>query len=431
MSDKPKVDLKLASPAPKSWRDILPVHPAANRIPEPTDEEKCTLASDLRDRGQRIEAVLIRVACDPEARLQLLDGRTRLDLQEAAGVKVIDADGRLLVPHKVMQVQDDAEAENLSLSLNVHRRHLNAKQRQNAFIQIIARAPEKSDRQIAKDVGVDHKTIAKARAKGEDVGSIPHVGTRADTKGRRQPAKKARKAVKDRKQPEQSKHGWKVPTRFASADDCERRKVLGSATVNRLRKTSLGSSFELNQLAWLNRGMPPGEHTPLVAQLITDALAGKKVTCPVEVDGVISPSVGTAGQVDIGASPAEAQWLRSRIEQLESEKHRLEIVIEGFKAEIEDCKAELAAATAAYPGGKPFIRASETLRRALSSIACSVGADISPDVVVLHEREALNALRTLSTVLDGADIDEVTIIHRCAKEDRRASTRKGRKKRAA
>jgi hypothetical protein len=58
------------------------------------------------------------------------------------------------------------------------------------LIDLIARAPGKSDRQIGKEVGVDHKTIATARAKGEDVGRIPHVATRTDSKGRQQPATK-------------------------------------------------------------------------------------------------------------------------------------------------------------------------------------------------------------------------------------------------
>lgn len=59
---------------------------------------------------------------------------------------------------------------------------------------MIARQPERSDRQIAKMVGVDHKTIAAARTKGEDVGSIPHVETRTDSRGRKQPATKTKTA---------------------------------------------------------------------------------------------------------------------------------------------------------------------------------------------------------------------------------------------
>jgi DNA-binding transcriptional regulator YhcF (GntR family) len=50
--------------------------------------------------------------------------------------------------------------------------------------------PGKSDRAIAEKIGVDHKTVAKVRADLEDVGSIPHVDTRTDSKGRQQPATK-------------------------------------------------------------------------------------------------------------------------------------------------------------------------------------------------------------------------------------------------
>jgi hypothetical protein len=134
ISRKINGELVAADPAPEpkpsapaatmSWRDILSIHRAANRIPNPTEEEKRNLAADLSCHGQRVPVVLVCVASNPDARPDLLDGRTRLDLLEADGVKVVDSDGQLLVPHKVMQVQDDTEAENLSLSLNVHRRQL-------------------------------------------------------------------------------------------------------------------------------------------------------------------------------------------------------------------------------------------------------------------------------------------------------------------
>jgi hypothetical protein len=77
------------------------------------------------------------------------------------------------------------------ISRNIKRRHLSAKERQDLLIALIARSPEKSNRQLGADLGVDHKTIGRARAKGEDVGRIPHVETRTDTKGREQPAHRA------------------------------------------------------------------------------------------------------------------------------------------------------------------------------------------------------------------------------------------------
>ena len=76
------------------------------------------------------------------------------------------------------------------ISVNIRRRHLNLEERERLLIELIARSPEKSDRQIAKDIGVSHHTVGKARAKGEDVGRIAHVAKRTDTKGRQQPASK-------------------------------------------------------------------------------------------------------------------------------------------------------------------------------------------------------------------------------------------------
>src|SRR5262245_19558978 len=112
-----------------SWRDTIAIHPSADRIPDATEDERRALAADLACHGQRMPVILVRIATRPDAPPELVDGRTRLDLQQADGVKIIDSDGRLLVLHRVVQVHDDAEAERLSLSLNVHRRHLTAEER--------------------------------------------------------------------------------------------------------------------------------------------------------------------------------------------------------------------------------------------------------------------------------------------------------------
>ena len=49
-----------------------------------------------------------------------------------------------------------------------------------------------SDRQIAEYVGVSDKTVAKRRAELEGRSEIPNAGTRTDTAGREQPARKPR-----------------------------------------------------------------------------------------------------------------------------------------------------------------------------------------------------------------------------------------------
>jgi len=62
--------------------------------------------------------------------------------------------------------------------------------------KILKAKPEQSNRQIAKQVKVDHKTVGAIRAEGEGRGEIPHVEARTDTKGRKQPSAKPKKSVK-------------------------------------------------------------------------------------------------------------------------------------------------------------------------------------------------------------------------------------------
>jgi hypothetical protein len=175
------------------WRDLLPIHPAAERIPEATEEEKRALAADLARHGLRVPVVLVPVLGEPGRRC-LLDGRTRLDLLEAAGVQVVDARGRLLVEHKVARPKDEAEAERLSVSLNVHRRHLTAKQKREIIAGLLKAKPDSSNNVIAKQINADDKTVAKVRRQLEATSEIPRLEktTGADGKARKQPAKKSR-----------------------------------------------------------------------------------------------------------------------------------------------------------------------------------------------------------------------------------------------
>jgi hypothetical protein len=76
------------------------------------------------------------------------------------------------------------------LSANVHRRHLNSEQKRAALSAYLKADPTVSDRTVAKDLGVDHKTAAKVRDNLEGRGEIPHAEKRTDSKGRQQPAKK-------------------------------------------------------------------------------------------------------------------------------------------------------------------------------------------------------------------------------------------------
>jgi ParB-like chromosome segregation protein Spo0J len=163
---------------PKQGGDSeLRFHPLADIFPLMEGAEFDELVEDIKKNGLQQYIILYDG--------QVLDGRNRVRACLAAGwdpfaIREMCLNGDNWI--------DDPAA--YVISVNIRRRHLNAEDRQKFLIQVIAAAPEKSDRQHGKDLGVDHKTIARARAEGEDVGSIPHVDMRTDTKGRKQPAKK-------------------------------------------------------------------------------------------------------------------------------------------------------------------------------------------------------------------------------------------------
>ena len=200
-----------------SWRSILKVHPACDRFPLMGDDELDPLGGDIRKHGLHESIVVMRRyrRCADgkfdlrEHDLVLIDGKNRLTAMERAGFKLV-RDGKLdpTLGHKAFGLEpplagayaefDGGEDEVVAfvISRNIHRRQLTPEKRGELMVEFIACAPDRSDRQIAKELGVDHKTIGRARAKGEDVGRIPHVETRTDTKGRAQPARKTGQRTK-------------------------------------------------------------------------------------------------------------------------------------------------------------------------------------------------------------------------------------------
>jgi ParB-like chromosome segregation protein Spo0J len=172
----------------KSWRQVLPVHPAAKKLPLMSQEELRELADDIKRRGLLETPTLYR---DPKLGICVLDGRNRLDACELIGRETVCPSGTPKVG-SIREASRSFDPFAFVISKNIRRRHLKVEERQNLLIELIAQQPGRSDRQIAKTVGVDHKTIGAARAKGEDVGRIPHVALRTDSKGRKQAAKKAK-----------------------------------------------------------------------------------------------------------------------------------------------------------------------------------------------------------------------------------------------
>ena len=66
---------------PKSWRDVLPIHPAAELFPLMSPDELQALGEDIKKHDGLTSSIALWRA-DPAAQLQLLDGRNRCDAIE-------------------------------------------------------------------------------------------------------------------------------------------------------------------------------------------------------------------------------------------------------------------------------------------------------------------------------------------------------------
>ena len=64
---------------------MLPVHPAAELFPRMSPDELKALAEDIKKNGLKIPVTVWR---GNGGRMQLLDGRNRLDAMEAVGIPI-------------------------------------------------------------------------------------------------------------------------------------------------------------------------------------------------------------------------------------------------------------------------------------------------------------------------------------------------------
>src|SRR5262245_44602554 len=87
-----------------SWRDVLPIHAAALVFPRPSPAELKALTEDIKTNGQgQPIAIIEKARRRPDGTLhvkdppiqEVLDGISRLDAMESAGIKVIGKDGEL------------------------------------------------------------------------------------------------------------------------------------------------------------------------------------------------------------------------------------------------------------------------------------------------------------------------------------------------
>ena len=178
-----------------NWRDHLAVHPAADLFPLMSETELKELAKDIKANELQTRIVLWS-PYGVRGETSLLDGRNRLDALALLGWLEVCKGGLRIKPSTDHQLEEEIAPFNgdpyaIALSLNAHRRHLTPEQKREQIDKVLAANPDKSDRRIASITKSDHKTVGKRRAAKEGCGEIPHVETRTDTKGRKQPSRKS------------------------------------------------------------------------------------------------------------------------------------------------------------------------------------------------------------------------------------------------
>ena len=158
-------------------------------MPPLSAEEYAELKEDIRQRG-----VMVPIEYDENG--NVLDGHHRLKICAELGITDF--------PKVIRAGMTEEEKRTHARKLNLARRHLNREQKQDLIREQLRETPEKSDRQIASRLGVDHKTVSAKREELESIGEIPQCN-RQTSDGRTYPAE--RKPVE--------------PVRYGEPDDDE------------------------------------------------------------------------------------------------------------------------------------------------------------------------------------------------------------------
>ncbi len=152
-------------------------HPVADMFPLLEGAEFDDLVEDIRKHGLREPISLFEG--------NIIDGRNRERACIKAGVEP---------RYRSIKFDNHEAAAAYVISKNIRRRHLTPEQKRELIEKVLRADPTKSDRQIARAVKVDNKTVGAVRKKAEERGEIPHVSKRTDSKGRSQVAHKRNSA---------------------------------------------------------------------------------------------------------------------------------------------------------------------------------------------------------------------------------------------
>jgi ParB-like chromosome segregation protein Spo0J len=149
-------------------------------MPPLSDDDYQALKNDIANRG-------VIVAVEYDDRGQIIDGFHRV--RACKELKIIEW------PRNVRAYEDEAAKRTMARKLNLARRHLDAKTKRALIAEELKDNPDRSDRQVAMQLGVSHVTVGKARRKSESTGQIDQLKKRTgkDGKRRKQPASRPKR----------------------------------------------------------------------------------------------------------------------------------------------------------------------------------------------------------------------------------------------
>ena len=149
-------------------------------MPNLSTEEYAELKNDIANRG-------VMVPIEFEEQGNVLDGHHRLQICEELNITDY--------PKVIRAGLTEEEKYTHARKLNLARRHLTQEQKRGLIQQQLQATPEKSDRQIARDLGVHHSTITKQRTMLEDSGQVAKLATSTGADGKEYPRQVERKPV--------------------------------------------------------------------------------------------------------------------------------------------------------------------------------------------------------------------------------------------
>jgi ParB-like chromosome segregation protein Spo0J len=168
----------------------LTIHPLCKILPPLTDEEFNLLVESIKQHGRLLEPISLSDVKD-----RIIDGANRYRAMQKLGMEVRwDIDTQYVRKPGGSLIRDDEHdaIRAFIISKNFRRRQMTPEKQRELLEALIKAEPEKSDRQIAKETGKSPTTVGKIRTQMEEAGDVSTVDTRTDTKGRKQPARKAK-----------------------------------------------------------------------------------------------------------------------------------------------------------------------------------------------------------------------------------------------